>query len=153
MRQDHLLKETLALFTPATATQASHLLGETPEKIQLALSGIVPYILEAARDNADSTTLKSLTTRYADDAAFSDPGELLRSADYNDWIADNDDLVGSVFGGNTDAVVKDIADRSGLRKDAARQLILTAIPAVLGMIGRAFRPGAIPGSGLPPYFV
>lgn len=153
MRQDHLYSETLALFTPETVAQASHLIGATPEKVQLAFSGIVPYILEAARDNSDSTALSALTTRYSDDAAFSDPGELLRSADYNDWIADNDGLIGDVFGGNADVVIDDISKRSGLRSDATRQLTLTAIPAVLGMIGRAFKPGAIPGGGLPPYFV
>ena len=129
------------------------MLGEAPEAIQYALSGIVPYLLEAAKDNSDSTELASLTTRYSDDAAYSDPGELLRSEDYHEWIADNDDLVRTVLGGNEGAVIDDIAHKSGLSRDATRQLTLTAIPAVLGMIGRAFRPGAIPGSGLPPYFV
>ncbi len=153
MKQDHLFEETLALFTPDAIERASQRLGEDQQQVALAVSGLVPYILEAARQNADSAALKRLVNDYRDDAAFSDPTELLNSNDYIDWLSDNEDLTKTVFGDNEGAVMQEISEKSGLRPDSTKRLALTAIPAALGMIGRAFRPGAIPGTDLPPYFV
>lgn len=153
MRQDHLFEETLALFTPDAIERASRQLGESQEKVALALSGIVPFILEAAKQNANSSTLADLTTDYRDDAAYSDPAELLRSTDYNEWLSENEGLIPAVFGDRSEDVISEMTDKSGLQRESTKRLILTAIPAALGMIGRAFRPGAIPGNDLPPYFV
>lgn len=153
MKQAHLFEETIALFTPEAVERAAHLLGEAPEKVALAISGIVPFILEAAKQNADSETLAGLTTIYKDDAAFSDPDQLLRSADYFDWLSENEGLITAVFGDKSSDVIDEMSEKSGLHPEATKRLTITAIPAALGIIGRAFRPGAIPGTGLPPYFV
>ncbi len=139
MNTSNLYESALALFTPAVATRASHLLNEDAEAVRYGLSGIVPLIAEGVAEKSGDSAISDLASEYSQDAAYSDPEALMSSPDYNDWLGDNSSLLGTVFGDKAVTVLEAVAAKANLRLESVRALAMTAIPAVLGLMGRANR--------------
>jgi outer membrane protein OmpA-like peptidoglycan-associated protein len=121
-------------------------LGETPAKIQTALTGVLPALFAGLANKASTSEganqLLDLIQRNKFQAGqFSDVSKMVSSPDaITNLMNVGRPLLDSVFGGRANSVMEWVSSFAGVSRSSASSLLSLGLPMVLGLISRRSGP-------------
>ena len=151
---DSLLDSLSQMVTPDLLGQAASLLGENQGGISRGVTAALPMLLgsvasRATDTNFASSLFKLVTDSRNDLGAVGNIAQLLTPGSSNSPIsALGGQLLGSLFGSNTNAVTSALAGYAGIKPQSANSLLSMAAPMVLGVLGKSVRGGGLNMSSL-----
>jgi len=149
-----LLDSLSQLVTPDLLGQAASMLGESQGNVSRGVSAALPMLLgsvasRATDTNFASSLFKLVTDSRNDLGAVGNIAQLLTPGSSNSSIsALGGQLLGSLFGSNTNAVTSALAGYAGIKPQSANSLLSMAAPMVLGVLGKSVRGGGLNMSSL-----
>jgi outer membrane protein OmpA-like peptidoglycan-associated protein len=149
-----LLDSLSQLVTPDLLGQAASMLGESQGNVSRGVSAALPMLLgsvasRATDTNFASSLFKLVTDSRNDLGAVGNIAQLLTPGSSNSSIsALGGQLLGSLFGSNTNAVTSALAGYAGIKPQSANSLLSMAAPMVLGVLGKSVRSGGLNMSSL-----
>jgi len=149
-----LLDSLSQLVTPDLLGQAASMLGESQGNVSRGVSAALPMLLgsvasRATDTNFASSLFKLVTDSRNDLGAVGNIAQLLTPGSSNSSIsALGGQLLGSLFGSNTNAVTSALAGYAGIKPQSANSLLSMAAPMVLGVLGKSVRAGGLNMSSL-----
>lgn len=117
-------------------SKASRMLGEDENKVQNAVSGVVPSVFAGILNKAGSgeaTGVLRTAKETANSGILSSIGNFLASSGL---LARGADLLRTLFGDRVTEVASAISNYSGIKPTSASALLSVAAPAALGVIGK-----------------
>lgn len=118
--------------------------GRQQEATRLGVETILAGLARNAADPAGAQALFETLDRH-DGSALDDPAARLTSAES---AAEGQKILGHVFGGERDAVVSNLAGKTGLDAGSVAKLLPALAPIVLGLLGRKKSGGGLDVAGL-----
>lgn len=120
-------------LTPDTMQKLSGLVGENAETTEKGLGAAVPAVLAGLLGMGSGG---SGASQLFDLVTGSNAGGLLGNLASPQVLSSGQSLLGSIFGGKTNAVAETIATAVGLKPGTASSLLSLAAPLVLGVLGK-----------------
>lgn len=141
----NLVELAKGLFTPDVVSGAGATLGEDEGNIRKAVNAIIPAVLLGLFQKADNPSdpgRAGVATAATAAAGNTDlPGTLQSvlsgggASPENPWLQKGRELLGTLFGDKTDAIVSMVSGYSGVKTSSANTLMSATAPAVLGLAG------------------
>jgi outer membrane protein OmpA-like peptidoglycan-associated protein len=129
------LDSVRGLLSGDLISKASNTLNEDENRVQNAMSGIVPSVLTGIINKAGSGNAGSILSMAKDTAnsgMLSGIGNILGN---NSLLDRGSDLLRGIFGNRLNDVINMIASYAGIRSASASSLMSMAAPAALGTLG------------------
>ena len=117
-------------------SKASNQLNEDQNKVQNAMSGVIPSVLAGILNKAgsgDAANVLKLAKDTANGGMLSNLGGFLGN---NSLLSKGSELVKGLFGDRTSDVANTISNFFGIKSTSAASLMSVVAPAALGSIGR-----------------
>jgi len=138
----NLIAQVMNEFRGETLNSVASALGETPDKTQTALGGVIPALIgglassSSTSDQANSL-LNVIKRNRLDTGPFSDIASAVRlPGGINSLMGMGGPLVESLFGGRAGGIAEWVSSLAGIRRSSASSLLGLALPLVLGQIGK-----------------
>lgn len=132
----NLLDSVKGLFNTEMIGKASNMLGEDPNNVQKAVSGIVPSVLAGILNKAgtgDTGSILGMAKDAFNSGALSGIGNLLGNENI---LSKGADMLKGLFGEKAASVTNMISGYAGIKSSSATSLMSMAAPAALGMLGK-----------------
>ncbi len=110
----------------------------------LGLQAILGGLARNSEDPRGAASLAATLDRH-DGSVLDDPASALSDPS---TLADGQKILGHVFGGDQEAVTRNIAAKSGMDVGSIAKMLPALAPVVMGMLGRKKAEGALDPAGL-----
>ncbi|MFT3822352.1 MAG: OmpA family protein [Chitinophagaceae bacterium] len=132
----NLLDSVKGLFTTELIGKASNMLGEDPNNVQKAVSGIVPSVLTGILNKAgsgDAGGILGMAKDAMNSGILSNIGGFFGN---DNILAKGADMLRNLFGDKLGNITSMISGFSGIKSTSANSLLSMAAPAALGVLGK-----------------
>jgi len=137
----NLLDSVNNLFTTDLIGKAAASLGEDENRIQSAVSAVVPSVLTGILNKASSgrtaaSSLFDMAKQASSSGVLGNLGNLLTGNGGGSGLSSLLSMASNLFGDKLGAVTSQISSFAGVKPSAANALVNIATPAALGVIGK-----------------
>jgi OmpA-OmpF porin, OOP family len=138
----NLIAQVMNEFRGDTLNSVASAMGETPDKTQTALGGVIPALiggLAASSSTSDqaNSLLNVIKANRLDTGPFADIATAVRTpGGVNSLISMGGPMLESLFGGRVGGITEWVSSLAGIRRSSATSLLGLALPLVLGQIGK-----------------
>ena len=145
----NLVDSIKSLLPNDLLNKASGMLGEKPENVQQAVSGIIPSILTAVLHKAGSGDIQGILNMAVNAAKNGIPENLGSLIGSGEGLASKGaDMLKNLFGDKTQGLTDAISGFSGISGKSASSLMSVAAPAAMGVIGKQVADSNLNAGGL-----
>src|SRR5262245_32149871 len=138
----NLIAQMMNEFRGDTLNSIASAVGETPERTQTAMGGVIPALIgglansTSTSDQANSL-LNTIKANRLDTGPFSDVSSAVRApGGINSLINMGRPLLDSLLGGRAGGITDWVSSLSGINRSSSSSLLGLALPLVLGQIGK-----------------
>jgi OOP family OmpA-OmpF porin len=138
----NLIAQVMNEFRGDTLDSIASAMGETPDKTQTALGGVVPALIgglagSASTSDQANSLLNVIKGNRLDTGPFADVASAVRApGGINGLLSMGRPLLESLFGGRVGGITDWVSSLSGIRRSSSSSLLGLALPLVLGQIGK-----------------
>lgn len=150
----NLLDLVSSALTPDTVQGLSRFLGESDSAVQSGLGMLVPAVLggmasKAATPGGAASLFSLINGANVDTNLSASLGSLLGGGAPNSLLQTGSALLGSLFGGDkTSAIAGALSGITGMKTGGASNMLMLAIPMIIGIIKRFIGENRLDASGL-----
>lgn len=153
LRPGGLLDTVKGFLTPDAVRSASTLVGESESSTRQTLTGAVPSVLSGLIGMASSKDGANNLAGLIRDGGYSSVIDNVRSlfsggSATNSMLSGGPQLLGTIFGGRSSAIVDALGKSGGVSSSSATKLMSLAAPLVLGVLGKRAAAQNLNASGL-----
>src|SRR5262245_3088023 len=138
----NLIAQMMNEFRGDTLSSVASAIGETPDRTQTALGGVIPALIGGLANNTSSTDqanslLNVIKGNRLDTGPAADIASAVRApGGVNSLISTGRGLLDSLFGGRVGGITDWVSSLSGINRSSSSSLLGLALPLVLGQIGK-----------------
>src|SRR5215510_14279531 len=141
----NLIAQMMNEFRGDTLSSVASAIGETPDRTQTALGGVIPALIGGLANNTSSTDqanslLNVIKGNRLDTGPAADIASAVRApGGVNSLMSTGRGLLDSLFGGRVGGITDWVTSLSGINRSSSSSLLGLALPLVLGQIGKRVR--------------
>src|SRR5262245_1216476 len=138
----NLIAQMMNEFRGDTLSSVASAIGETPDRTQTALGGVIPALIGGLANNISSTDqanslLNVIKGNRLDTGPAADIASAVRApGGVNSLMSTGRGLLDSLFGGRVGGITDWVTSLSGINRSSSSSLLGLALPLVLGQIGK-----------------